>query len=63
MSEVSVFSDHICQLGEGPSYDPASDALFWFDIVNGKLLEKPLTGALKIHELGQMASAIAIIDD
>ena len=45
MSEVSVFSDHICQLGEGPSYDPASDALFWFDIVNGKLLEKPLTGA------------------
>lgn len=62
MSAVSVFSDHICQLGEGPSYDPASDALFWFDIVNGKLLEKPLTGALKIHELGQMASAIAIID-
>lgn len=63
MSEVSVFSDHICQLGEGPSYDPATDALFWFDIVNGKLLEKPLTGALKIHELGQMASAIAVIDD
>jgi sugar lactone lactonase YvrE len=63
MNAVSVFSDHICQLGEGPSYDPASDALFWFDIVNGQLLEKPLTGALKIHELGQMASAIAIIDD
>ncbi|UVK42808.1 SMP-30/gluconolactonase/LRE family protein [Mesorhizobium sp. AR07] len=66
MSEaiVSVFSDHICQLGEGPSYDPATDALFWFDIVNGQLLEKPVAGgALKIHELGQMASAIAIIDD
>ncbi|MFD2054006.1 SMP-30/gluconolactonase/LRE family protein [Mesorhizobium calcicola] len=64
MSEVSVFSDHICQLGEGPSYDPATDALFWFDIVNGQLLERPVAGgALKIHELGQMASAIAIIDD
>ena len=66
MSEaaVSVFSDHICQLGEGPSYDHATDALFWFDIVNGQLLEKPVAGgALKIHELGQMASAIAIIDD
>ncbi|QKD00771.1 SMP-30/gluconolactonase/LRE family protein [Mesorhizobium loti] len=64
MSEVSVFSDHVCQLGEGPSYDPATDALFWFDIVNGKLLEKPVAGGpLKIHELGQMASAIAIIDD
>ncbi|MGX7876002.1 SMP-30/gluconolactonase/LRE family protein [Mesorhizobium sp. ORM6] len=64
MSAVSVFSDHICQLGEGPSYDPATDALFWFDIVNGRLLEKPVAGgALKIHELGQMASAIAIIDE
>lgn len=64
MSEVSVFSDHICQLGEGPSYDPTTDALFWLDIVNGQLLEKPVAGgALKIHELGQMASAIAVIDD
>jgi sugar lactone lactonase YvrE len=64
MSAVSVFSDHICQLGEGPSYDPATEALFWFDIVNGQLLEKPLSGgATAVHELGQMASAIAIIDD
>lgn len=63
MDSVSVFSDHICQLGEGPSYDPGTDTLFWFDIVNGKLLEKPLAGALKIHDLGVMASAIAVIDD
>ncbi|WP_292061056.1 SMP-30/gluconolactonase/LRE family protein [Mesorhizobium sp.] len=63
MDGVSVFSDHICELGEGPSYDPGTDALFWFDIVNGKLLEKPLAGALKVHDLGLMASAIAIIDD
>ncbi|RWD79609.1 SMP-30/gluconolactonase/LRE family protein [Mesorhizobium sp.] len=63
MDSVSVFSDHICQLGEGPSYDPGTDTLFWFDIVNGKLLEKPLAGALKIHDLGLMASAIAVIDD
>jgi sugar lactone lactonase YvrE len=64
MDGVSVFCDHICQLGEGPSYDPGTDALFWFDIVNGLLLEKDVTsGALKIHELGLMASAIAIVDD
>ena len=63
MDGVSVFSDHICELGEGPSYDPATDTLFWFDIVNGKLLEKPLAGALKIHDLGVMASAITVIDD
>jgi len=61
---VSVFSDHICQLGEGPSYDPTNDNLFWFDIVNGLLLEKDVaSGALKTHALGLMASAIAIIDD
>jgi len=61
---VSVFCDHVCHLGEGPSYDPATDTLFWFDIVNSQLLEKPFPGgALKVHELGQMASAIAIIDD
>ncbi|WP_176477918.1 SMP-30/gluconolactonase/LRE family protein [Mesorhizobium sp. WSM3862] len=63
MDSVSVFSDHICQLGEGPSYDPGTETLFWFDIVDGKLLEKPLAGALKIHDLGVMASAIAVIDD
>ena len=64
MENISVFSDHVCELGEGPSYDPATDALFWFDIVNGLLLEQGVTsGALKVHELGQMASAIAIIDD
>jgi sugar lactone lactonase YvrE len=61
---VSVLSDHVCQLGEGPSYDPATDTLYWFDILNGQLLEKRLSGgAVKIHELGQMASAIAIVDD
>ena len=64
MDKVSVFSDHICELGEGPSYDPATDTLFWFDIVNGLLLEQGVTsGALKVHDLGQMASALAVIDD
>ncbi|WP_198037395.1 SMP-30/gluconolactonase/LRE family protein [Mesorhizobium sp. LSJC285A00] len=64
MGNVSVFSDHVCELGEGPSYDPATDTLFWFDIVNGLLLEQGVTsGARKVHELGQMASAIAIVDD
>ncbi|TIU31740.1 MAG: SMP-30/gluconolactonase/LRE family protein, partial [Mesorhizobium sp.] len=57
MSEaiVSVFSDHVCRLGEGPSYDPATDTLYWFDIVNSQLLEKRLSGgATTVHELGQM---------
>ena len=60
---VSTLSDHVCELGEGPTYDPHSDALFWFDIVNGQLIEQALSGgAAKVHTLGQMASALAVID-
>jgi len=60
---VSVLSETICELGEGPSYDPATGSLFWFNIVHGQLLERGRSGVTKVHELGQMASAIAIIDD
>jgi sugar lactone lactonase YvrE len=60
---VSILSDHVCELGEGPTYDPHRDALFWFDIVNGKLIEQALSGGTsKVHALGQMASALAVID-
>ena len=60
---VSVLSSHACELGEGPSYDPVSDTLYWFDIVNGLLLEKRLGEDRTITtQLGQMASAQAIID-
>ncbi|WP_395449373.1 SMP-30/gluconolactonase/LRE family protein [Aminobacter sp. UC22_36] len=60
---VSVLSDHACELGEGPSYDPVSDTLYWFDIVNGLLLEKRFGEDRTITtQLGQMASAQAIID-
>ncbi|HWK65766.1 MAG TPA: SMP-30/gluconolactonase/LRE family protein [Rhizobiaceae bacterium] len=60
---VSVFCDIACQLGEGPSYDPATDTLFWFDILGRKLLEKKCAGgATIVHDLPEMASAIAAID-
>lgn len=60
---VPVFCDIACQLGEGPSYDPATDTLFWFDILGKKLLERKCSGgATIVHDLPEMASAIAIID-
>ena len=60
---VSVFSDHCCHLGEGPTYDPQSDTLFWFDILERKLLAKKLSGGeTRIHHLPEMASALAVID-
>lgn len=63
-STVSVLSHHVCRLGEGPSYDPVSGRLFWFDIVNGDMLEHDMSaGTTAVHKLGRMASAVAVIDD
>jgi sugar lactone lactonase len=62
--QVTILSDHACHLGEGPSYDPLRDRLFWFDIRECKLFEKGWPdGDTVIHDLPEMASAIAIVDD
>lgn len=62
-TRASVFSDVACHLGEGPSYDPASGTLFWFDILGKKLLEKNFAGGdARVHDLPEMASAIAAVD-
>ena len=61
--EISVLSEHCCHLGEGPTYDPQSDTLYWFDILERKLLERKLAGGeTRIHDLPEMASALAMID-
>ena len=65
MSEVavSILSDIACHLGEGPTYDPLSGKLFWFDIRGRKLLEKAMPdGAVIVHDLPEMASALGVID-
>lgn len=65
MSEaaVSILSETVCRLGEGPTYDPPTETLFWFDIVGRKLLEKRLPdGVTRVHDLPVMASALAEID-
>ena len=60
---TSIFSDVVCELGEGPSYDPAIGKLIWFDIVGKKLLEKAFAdGPTIVHDLPFMASACATID-
>lgn len=63
-TKVTILSDIACELGEGPSYDPATDTLWWFDIVGRKLLEKRLAeGPTIVHALPVMASAIAFTED
>jgi sugar lactone lactonase YvrE len=52
-----------CELGEGPSYDSASDTAFWFDIVGRALIEyRFASGPATVHALPRMASVIARID-
>ena len=63
MGEAAIFSDIVCELGEGPSFDPQTGKLFWFDIVGKKLLEKKYPyGSTIVHDLPVMGSAIATID-
>lgn len=58
--QVSILSDIACELGEGPSYDPATGTLWWFDIAGRRLLEHPFPGGpTRVHDLPVMASAVA----
>ena len=60
---VSIFCDRRCRLGEGPSWDPVSGNVFWFDILGRQMLERsPGGGPTTVHDLPLMASAIASID-
>lgn len=36
----TIFDDRSCELGEGPLWHPERQQLFWFDIVNRKLLAR-----------------------
>ena len=65
MEEVStvVLCDERCQLGEGPTYDAATNTAWWFDIVERKLFEARLgIGQTIIHSLDVMGSALGRID-
>lgn len=58
-----VFDAHRCTLGEGPTFDPETNTVWWFDIVDRNLLEKNLeTNATTIHPLPLMGSALAVVD-
>ena len=66
MEEVAtkILSDRPCHLGEGCTYDPATDTAWWFDIVERTLFQADLaSGAVTAHALPWMASVVAFIDD
>lgn len=52
------------ELGEGPTYDPATGTAWWFDIEGRQLYEHALAaGTTRLHALPFMASALARVDD
>jgi sugar lactone lactonase YvrE len=60
---ITVLSAERCHLGEGPTYDAATDTAWWFDILERRLFEARIeSGLVKIHQLGRMASALGRID-
>jgi sugar lactone lactonase len=66
MEEVptAVLCSERCHLGEGPTYDAATDTAWWFDIVERRLFEARLdTGQTTIHSLDVMGSALGRIDE
>ncbi|MDI7861524.1 SMP-30/gluconolactonase/LRE family protein [Rhizobiaceae bacterium n13] len=68
MTEVFEFRGRVlCEarlmLGEGPTYDPATDTTWWFNIKGKELHELHLTSGRKtVHPLPMMASVLARID-
>lgn len=61
---TSLLCAERCHLGEGPTYDAASDTAWWFDILERRLFEARLgTGAIVMHRLPVMASALSYVDD
>jgi sugar lactone lactonase len=63
VSSVRILDERGCRLGEGPSYEGETDTLFWFDILDRKLLEYRIgTGQSLVHDLPFMASAIFAVD-
>lgn len=68
MSELYPFTGRMlcevaCQLGEGPTYDPATGTAFWFDIKGHKLHELNVSTMTKtVHDLPFLGSVLAVID-
>ncbi|MEK1926734.1 MAG: SMP-30/gluconolactonase/LRE family protein [Rhizobium giardinii] len=59
----SVLCDEALMLGEGPTYDPATDTAWWFDIKGQALHELQLeTGRKAVHALPFLGSVLAVID-
>ena len=61
--DCTILDTTNCLLGEGPTYDPETDTLWWFDITGRKLLERRLDDDRStVHDLPFLCSALAVIE-
>lgn len=60
----SILSDTQLLLGEGPSFEPETGTIWWFNILGRELHALHLeSGEHRVHPLPRMASVVARIDD
>lgn len=58
---TTVFDDRPCMLGEGPIWHPERNQLYWFDILNRKLMTRTATGPTERH-FDELCSAAGPFD-
>jgi len=58
---IPIFDDRRCELGEGPLWHPAREQLFWFDILNNRLLSRT-EGEAQQWQFAERVSAAAWVD-
>jgi sugar lactone lactonase YvrE len=60
---MTLLCDRTCELGEGPSFDPSTQTLWWLDIAGRQLLSRRLKGEATVAaDLPFTASAVARVD-
>ena len=59
--DVTVFDDAQCALGEGPLWHPDRQQLFWFDILNMRLLTRTESGR-QVWQFDEHVSAAGWVD-
>ncbi len=58
-----IFDDRACELGEGPLWHPGRSQLFWFDILNNRMMSRDATGQQEWRFAGRVSAAGWIDDD
>lgn len=56
-----IFDDRACELGEGPLWHPIRNQLFWFDILNNRMMSRDAAGQQEWH-FSERVSAAGWVD-